>query len=131
MNIKQHIEAGHYPVDDKGRALVPVKNGGVATIAATDGPPDEKLIGWYAIEGDGAWVCSWNADGSFMSSPYHCDLLPPPARKVKVTGWAIVGSNDRKTHSIYRTEQAARSVSLAADEIIVPLVGEYAESWDA
>ncbi len=32
MNIRDHIEAGHYPTDSKGRAVVPLSDGGTATI---------------------------------------------------------------------------------------------------
>lgn len=77
MNIKQHIEAGHYPTDAKGRAMVPVESEfdpakgatWIATICAIDGPGG-NIVGF----GQGC-VREWGDDGT----PFHPEgrLLPP------------------------------------------------------
>lgn len=89
MNIKQHIEAGHYPTDEKGRALVPVKsefnpaNGAAwtATICATDGPHG-SIIGFGPSS-----VREWGDDGT----PFHTEgrLLPPPSRNRPIKRYLI------------------------------------------
>lgn len=83
MNIKQHIEAGHYPKDEKGRALVPMQHRGTATIYATDRGGRYCIVG--VITGD---ICAppvtWSEEGSHKSWAVDArDLMPPPPRKVK------------------------------------------------
>lgn len=63
MNIKEHIEAGHYPVDDKGRALVQASCGQV-TIVSTDRPGPLPILGWT----DGGDLFASNGEG----------IRPPP-----------------------------------------------------
>lgn len=89
MNIKEHIEANHYPRDEKGRALVPTRGGYRAVIMAIDCPEREKpLAGWYFLNDHRGELASWHADGHFEAhlDCGNLDLLPPPPRKVKVTG---------------------------------------------
>lgn len=90
MNIKEAIERGLYPLDDKGRALVPTDLGGHAVIAATDAPGAASLLGWWdnaegtetqsAWREDGAWWRSWSGE-EIKPRPH---LLPPTPRKVPV-----------------------------------------------
>jgi hypothetical protein len=89
MNIKEHIEAGHYPTDEKGRALVPVGCEKVATICATDAPGNKPILGFIASDNGLSTVtsCTWDEHGNNCpSQPRACwvDLLPPPPRKVPV-----------------------------------------------
>jgi hypothetical protein len=86
--IKEFIEKGAYPKDDKGRALVPMRGGHMATIAATDKPGIWPLTGWYTGTGVGDGItASWCAQGSINGqSDAPLNLLPPRPRKVKVTG---------------------------------------------
>lgn len=73
MNIKEHIAAGHYPTDDKGRALVPMTAGGTLTVLATDRPGDHPIVGW--VTGINInYIGAWATDSSY--------LCPPPPRKV-------------------------------------------------
>jgi hypothetical protein len=83
MNIKQHIEAGHYPKDEKGRAIVPTTDPNEeAVIAATDAPGQWVLMGWVRQKaGPDMSQASWwptGAKGSHASIP----LLPPAPRKL-------------------------------------------------
>ena len=75
MNIKDHIEAGHYPKDDKGRALAPHKHNGTVTVLATD-YLGNQIVGWLTRCGSASAPTIWKDDGSY--------LLPPPPRKVPV-----------------------------------------------
>lgn len=82
MNIKEHIEAGHYPTDDKGRALVPMNNGDTFVVSATDKPRIGRrhncIAGWRS---HGLLDC-FDSDGRA-----DCDaraLLPPPPRTIPV-----------------------------------------------
>ncbi len=127
--IKEFIERGAYPTDDKGRALVPTAAPGVvATICATDKGGDCPLVGWIAVNGP---ALSWSASGSWGNHATNrdgYDLLPPPPRKVKVTEWAIVV--DRDVHSSYGNRDAAeRVVKGLVFGRIVELTGEYEEPW--
>jgi hypothetical protein len=123
MNIREHIEAGHYQTDDKGRALVPMRCGQVATIYATDHPSEEPIIGRLPSQDcDPMW---WAADGS-PSCDSHPDwaLLPPPPRRVPLVGWAIVLLDG--TYSVRDTPPAGVATGI---EKLVKLTGEYEEPW--
>lgn len=78
MNIRDHIEAGHYPTDDKGRALVKASDGATVVIAATDMPGGCPILG-FRLEG-----ASGHGDCGFGYWADTKNLLPPPPRKVKV-----------------------------------------------
>ncbi len=126
VNIKEHIEAGHYPKDEKGRALVPTPEG-KAVIAATDAPGMWILMGWRDTPG-GQCQASWHADGAPGSDKCNGQsLLPPPPRKVKVTAYAVMDRSGR-VNLLYRDEAAAKR-SAAEVETVVPLTGEYEEPW--
>ena len=98
MNIKEHIEAGHYPTDDKGRALVPVEptgaqwTGWTAAICATDGPR-RTIIGFGAGS-----ARTWREDGS-PDGHDEGRLLPPPSREPRIIEkWVLV---DRAASEVY------------------------------
>ncbi len=121
MNIKEHIEAGHYPVDEKGRALVPMRNGSSATIYATDGP-DEPIVGLRPRV-----ISTWRASGQWNIHGHNdYDLLPPPPRKVKVTRWAVL-QKDGCCWGNYADRETAKSWASYHDGILVELTGEYEE----
>ena len=127
MTIKEHIEAGHYPTDDKGRALVPTsKPGAVAIISDTDAGhcPNVALLGWIRAEAQSdnriAW---WKEDGKCFTDRIH--LLPPPPRKVKVTAYCAPNWNGVKGNKgvWWRREDAPNN------EPLIELTGEYEEPW--
>jgi hypothetical protein len=133
MTIREHIEAGHYPCDEKGRALVPTVSGGpVATILATDVGDNWTVVG--CILGH---VYRWDEYGVPRSSErdYANRLLPPPPRKVKVTRWAIVRTSDRAIVQFFDekadAEEARKMYEPDATprRLIVELTLEYEEPW--
>lgn len=116
MNIKEHIEAGHYPVDDKGRPVVRSSAGGTLTVASIDKPGPYPIVGWYR---SGA-LASYAADS--------LDLCQPPPRKMKVTRW--VALNDMGGGAIaWHTHEAATKSANAGHGPIVELTGEYEVPW--
>lgn len=132
MNIKQHIEAGHYPTDSKGRALVPVIGGATATICATDAPGARPVIGF--IRGpkstDTVCECLWTAEGVHnIPAGAWVDLLPPPPRKVEVKGWMIV---NRFGKSVRITDTSRESITndMRDGDTLVELTGSYEEPWE-
>lgn len=131
MNIKEHIEAGHYPKDEKGRALVPMHNGGMAVICATD-KPGFSLVGWRCDKSDHS-IYVWTQSGQPTGN--GSDLLPPSPRKVVVKAWAIVGTGGRIEHfqgTQFEAEQFAgnwRLNGISPKARAVELTGEYEESW--
>lgn len=135
MTVKEHIEAGHYPADEKGRALVPVGCDQVATICATDAPGVKPILGFIrgnglGIHGDVAW-CMWDERGSNTpSQPRACwvDLQPPAPRNAdnriaehtpgpwiaaagpsSIVGWPIVGNQGRAICAITWPRHMART----------------------
>lgn len=129
MNIKEHIEAGHYPTDDKGRALVPMQNGDTATIYATDTPINVNGIDQPIAGFDGDGVETWQEDGRFTSErTSSLDLLPPPPRKVKVTAYAVVQPG--MTGGLHWSPYSARNEAVKTHgDLVVELTGEYEEPW--
>lgn len=130
MNIREHIEAGHYPTDDKGRALVPTDKLGVFVILAADLPSDWCIAG-YGGDGADIRLCRWNLNGyEFCHGPH---LLPPPPRKVKVTRYVVVHRNyvDPNAFATYReaNDWAGKNYSRPLGARIVELSGEYEEPW--
>lgn len=93
MNIKEHIDAGHYPVDDKGYSLVPMRNGDVARIYTTEHGGERSIAG--AVPDfdciNGHRLLAWQDDGriSSLDSARHDLLLPPVARAREVTAWDV------------------------------------------
>lgn len=118
MNIKEHIEAGHYPRDESGRALVPMRDGRTVVIYATDrvcrhgeivGHIEYSVHTWSVFGASG-----YPHDGQPTGRQF--DILPPAPRKVKVTRWAVIRTADQ-------------SVMDTAATRVVELTGEYDEPW--
>lgn len=129
MNIRDHIEAGHYPKDDKGRALVPVRDGTmVYTILCTDRPGSEPIVGFCAAITN-SWQC-WPEDGS---CEHGLSLLPPPPRKVEVKRWAVIRRNDGSVANWWDSEADAKCAVMdrpdAQNRIIIQMTGSYEEPW--
>src|SRR4051812_31256327 len=102
MNIKEAIERGLYPVDSKGRPLVPHKGGGQVVICATDMPRPSPLLGFRQDGGDAAADCGWgyNVDSEFL-------LLPAP-RKVPMKRYAVMISvAENKCHATFARREDA------------------------
>lgn len=117
MNIKEHIEAGHYPTDDKGRALVPTSDGRTYCVLAADVPSSLPIAGYCLDRPD--IISRQSESGHF--------LLPPPPRKVKVTYYAEV---DRESGKIVATSNVGRlGMSAPANWVCVELTGEYEQPW--
>lgn len=130
MNIKEHIEAGHYEHDDKGRALVPIASGGTAVIYATDHPTTWCITG--REQNVGILGHTWNEDGSHEGEadcPSTLDLLPPPPRKVKITAYCVpnwrVGVHPM--HGIWWSREHALEGCNGLP--VIELTGEYEEPW--
>lgn len=128
MNIKEHIEAGHYPLRDiKDRPVIPMRDGRKAVICATDGPDGDEIVGWYYDNSNEiGTVCSWQADGMFSSTTATLDLLPPLPRKVKVTKWGQANSSVLYNTPEEARQSAARHTSLGP---VVEWTAEYEEEW--
>lgn len=137
MNIKEHIEAGHYPLDDKGRAILPTSDPNVrAVIAATDCPVGDYMIGWSIANSpkvefgggtDYCWkIAWWRRDGEPVIDREKVRLLPPPPRKVKVTLWAAYA---RDTGHLVATEHSRDQLGRFDRRSVyfVELTGEYEE----
>lgn len=114
MNTKEHIEAGHYPKDEKGRALVPHKEGGVVTVFATSGSDDFPIIGWRFGQQPGP--DAWSADSSV--------LLPPSPRKV--VRWAALSHEQLDALGMYESDGPARR-EVCGGKMLVQV--EYEEPW--
>lgn len=138
MNIKEHIDAGHFPADKNGRALVPLLNGATAIIYMTDyDHPDfpewcivGRVIGHEVMEPK-----CWRADGGYHTGAaqgsWPLDLMPPPPRRIEVKEWAVV---DRRNGQIIRTYRNLAAVELNTEgpllSRVVELTGSFEEPWD-
>jgi hypothetical protein len=136
VNIKEHIEAGHYPKDEKGRALVVTDGGHTFCIVRTDNPGPRPLVGMRISRSSGRWDGwqDWTEEGDALSFEYG--IRPPLPRKVKVTAWAIVwppSGNDfpNTIFGVRDSREDAEMVARNADPrlVVVPLTGEYEEAW--
>lgn len=123
MNIRDHIEQGHYPVDSKGRALVPHREGGVVVVCATDMPGSCPILG-YRVDAAGNRTGSTGADSGFGYWADTKSLLPPPPRKVEVKRWCAVKLSDG-TVAIYSDDPFKTATGYA----LVELTGSYEEPW--
>lgn len=105
MSIKEAIERGLYPTDGKGRALVPTRGGGVATVTETNSPLTQPLMGWLSGEREGH---DWYADGHWnnLRQPHRFDLLPPPPRKV--VRWAALSHEQLDALGMYESDGPAQ-----------------------
>jgi len=106
MNIKEHIEAGHYPKDEKGRALVPTDHPSTLVVWAADCPKVDlaagsvplPIAGWD-VERKAAYAYSATGAAAGVAANH---LLPPQPRKVEVKRWEIV-YRDGGSHYAIRT----------------------------
>lgn len=130
MNILDHILAGHYPKDDKGRALVPSRHGGTVVICATDMPGSCPILG-FRIDDTGSRVGAENADHGFGYWPDTTGLLPPTPRKVKVTAWARVAANNDIRMLVRDRNSLFREPEEYCSDHVVELTGEYEQPWEA
>ncbi|MFA5900282.1 MAG: hypothetical protein WC829_14350 [Hyphomicrobium sp.] len=134
--IRYRIEAGHYPTDEKGRALVPLRDCSVATIYATDVPANlhnadgrtnRRLITGLIRYAQHSEMGYWLPSGKVHDDgrDYNRDLMPPLPRKVKVTAWAIIDLAGNLC-SLRATPPSGVATGL---EKCVELTGEYEEPW--
>lgn len=145
MNIKELIEAGAYPKDEKGRALVPTNNPQVrAVIATTDCPAGSPLLGWLITSSlaqniggrdvggtDYCWsICWWRPDGSSAHSDHKEALLPPPPRKVRARAFGVMTSRDNLQSLHFDRLIAEQNASRFSAGRVVELTGEYEETWE-
>ncbi len=86
--IKEHIDAGHYPVQGQ----VPLRDGTVAMIYTTDHPqPDRPIIGAYPVR-DSWRLRQWSVHGRYATEGIHqYDIAPPPPRRRPIECWAVTG----------------------------------------
>lgn len=121
MTIKDDIEAGRYPVDGKGRALVPTRAGGVATILATDYPRG-PIAGM-----DGNNLEDWREDGRYSLEPSSMDLMPPA--DVPASPWRdIAGAPKDRTVDLW-VEKEWRGPGRVADCLWVAPLDRIVECW--
>lgn len=118
MTILEHIRAGHYPVDEKNRPLVPTTCDDTLTVLATDKPGEYPIVGWTGM----GWIGSWAADSRF--------LRPPPPRKVKIRAWGVIARRPTSLVFACLSEAEARKWGCNGQPVI-ELTGEYEEPWSA
>lgn len=128
MNIKQHIEAGHYPKDEKGRALVPMGSGRTAIIYCTDHPPKGTNYSCIIGRDPSASIRAWDCHG--QNEGYHTDnLLPPPPRKREVKRYLVVGPGYERGPYTERIDAECVTRSSHPSGRIVELTGSYEQEW--
>lgn len=128
MNIKEHIEAGHYPVDDKGRARVPMNGPGMqkAIIYTTEAFNSRfPIAGAADYEGR---LLEWASDGTCSTPTGTFNLLPPPPRKVKVTRWLAPGTS-RYPEATFVSRGTAEQYAMETDSCLIELTGEREVPW--
>jgi hypothetical protein len=136
MNIKEHIEAGHYPKDENGHYIVPLRNGGLAWIYST---AHGRLNDRWPIAGsvcnedcvNGSELRCWAADGSLLlsGSITESDLMPPGPRKVKVKRWGGFYRSEPGTLSGFIFESQIEALGIFGEGMVVEFTGEYEEKW--
>jgi hypothetical protein len=126
VNIKEHIEAGHYPKTD-GVTEVRTRGGDAAFIYTTRHHPDWPIVG--GIDGDSA-PRAWMPDGRISTSgKLSDDLLPPPPRKVEVKKWMTMRPNCTTWLFFDNAEEAAEEIKTSPGWRVVELTGSYEEPW--
>jgi len=78
LTVRDHVLQSNYPINDRGWALVPMRNGGVARIITAHGDDPLPLLG---LSPHGTHL-AWSAEGAFLGNGKlsELDLLPPVAR---------------------------------------------------
>lgn len=128
MNIKEHIEAGHYPTDDKGRALVPMGVSCVATIYCTDHPGGYKKSPLCILGRDPeGQLRAWNAEGINEATDIDT-LCPPRPRKERVKRYGVF-LKDGTCWSTYADPDTANRIASDRGGSIVTLHGEREVPW--
>jgi len=132
MNIREHIDAGHYDHDDKGRALVPTASEGVVAVIAETAFRKNCMLGWVIPPQDihpmKIEVHWWQEDGTpYVPVPR---LLPPPPRK-SVKHLCAVYARDDTFHAGYDSAAEAARVAELICGYVVLLSGEHEVPWDS
>lgn len=135
MNIKEHIEAGHYPATTtcylggaQSTTLVPMRNGRIATIYSTEHGGEWPIAGSIADDGciNGRGLRCWKADGRISDSSISGEnLMPPVPRKVRITAYAIVTMGGR----ILRLSETPPSGVATGIEKLIELSEEIEVPW--
>lgn len=132
MNIKEHIDQGHYPTDDKGRPLVPTDSGGVAVIGDTNAMDGNCMLGWMRGHSHDINNCiGWWQDDGTPYTPVR-RLLPPPPRKRKIVRYGIIDRGGRFMSCLtYDTQQEAEAVARnnTTMDCTIELSGEHEVPW--
>jgi hypothetical protein len=137
MNIKQHIEAGHYrSLTDHGNETVPTsdkyRDAYITDVGA------KYICGWLD---KWDYACTWDHNGRLVSngimsaddgacSPH---LLPPAPRKVEVKAWGVFHGSTMQ--GAFGSEQLARNMARdwmanwKQKATVVELTGSYEEDW--
>lgn len=131
MNIRDHIVAGHYPADERGRALVPTRCGNTFVVRATDGPREYPIVGWTLVGGEGM---SFTEHGTTRNHNESAWLMLPSPRKVKLQGWALVNIEHPagKAEIAWSRDNLIRNAGpdpTGTRYRLVELTGEYEEPW--
>lgn len=135
MNIKEAIERGLYPTDDKGRALVPTAStryslttNVCATIVCVDKPGHFCLMGWVPTNARAAALSLiWDADGECCGEPAF-NLLAPPPRKVPLKGYAVIAADGTHWSTHGNARDASAMIAHSGNPTswsIVELTGEW------
>lgn len=131
MNIRDHILAGHYPTDDKGRALVPTAHGldTIAVICATDKPGRYPILGWLPTPARVQSIeFAWDENGCAAGDSNTERLLPPPPRKVKVSA-TLRGGGQHEGDEVLRSMRREDNDDVPPAGVRIELTGEYEEPW--
>lgn len=128
MNIKEHIEAGHYPTEAKGRALVPMGADRVAVIYCTDHPGGHAKSRFCIIGRDPVGqLRAWDAEG--VNEGIGIDALSPPRpRKERVKRYGVF-LKDGTCWSTYADPDTANRIASDRNGTIVTLHGEREVPW--
>mgnify|MGYP003607547629 CR=1 FL=1 len=128
MNIKEHIEAGHYERDGKGRALVPMGAGRMATIYCTDHPGGLSKSKFCILGRDpDGQLRAWDPEGA--NEGFELDALGPPRpRKERVKRYGVFLA-DGTCWSTYADPDTASRIAGDRDGSVVTLHGEREVPW--
>lgn len=86
LTVRDHILAGHYPVNERGWALVAMRNGVTARVITAHGDEPLPIIG---LTPSGTSF-NWHADGLHISDKLSgYDLLPPAPRPAVAADFGI------------------------------------------